>query len=166
MTRQQYEKLTSPLRTPGRRRAIIGLNKLLTGSVYAAYILLCLYLLLTRDAYLIPLVLICGIPFVLLTVIRAKINAPRPYEVWDIEPLIPKDTKGRSFPSRHIFSTFLIAVAVCPVNVFLGAAVAVTGVLLAVIRVLGGVHFTKDVIAGGIIGILSGIAGLTVRALI
>lgn len=53
------------------------------------------------------------------------------------KPLIPKDTKGNSFPSRHVFSIYIIAMAawyVCPP---LGVILCVAGVFLAAARVIG-----------------------------
>ncbi len=47
--------------------------------------------------------------FVTLTIVRRIINRPRPYEVDGIPPLIEKDTSGKSFPSRHVFSAYMIA---------------------------------------------------------
>lgn len=160
MTKQQYDRISAPFRSPTRRRALNIINTASTGFVYAAFILLCLYLLLTKDMQLIPVLLITGIPFVALSFIRKKINAPRPYEALDIQPLILKDTKGKSFPSRHVFSAFVIAVTTWEIFPPLGAAIAMTAALLMVIRVIGGVHFPKDVIAGALTGILCGSAGI------
>ncbi len=92
--------------------------------------------------------------FIIETVIRAGINAPRPYERLDIEPLIHKDTRGKSFPSRHVFSIYAIATCWLAVNVPLGLALMVAGVVLAWTRVLGGVHAPRDVVAGAILGVI------------
>lgn len=37
--------------------------------------------------------------FVILSLLRKKINAPRPYEVWEIIPLLDRDSPGQSMPS-------------------------------------------------------------------
>ena len=50
-----------------------------------------------------------GVAFAAVTLFRKAVNAPRPYETLGIDPLIEKDTAGRSFPSRHTFSLFMIA---------------------------------------------------------
>ena len=103
-----------------------------------------------RGGALLRAVLVPGISFVLVTVLRKVINAPRPYEVFDASPVIPKDTRGNSFPSRHAFSIFVIAMtfyACCPL-VWAGPVMFAAGVLLAVIRVVSGVHFPCDVVWG------------------
>lgn len=50
--------------------------------------------------------------FIAVSVFRYIVNRPRPYEKFDMPPVIPKDTHGRSFPSRHVFSAFIIAFTV------------------------------------------------------
>ena len=109
-------------------------------------------------------ILVPGISFLLITLFRKKLNAPRPYEVYGFEPAIPKDTKGNSFPSRHVFSIFMIAMtysysALFQDDIKLIVSIFAMGVVLAIIRVLGGVHFLKDVMAGAISGIVLGYVG-------
>lgn len=91
--------------------------------------------------------------FALETAIRAAIDAPRPYERLGIDPLIRKDTKGRSFPSRHVFSIYAIATCWLAVSLPMGLALMAAGVILAWTRVLGGVHTPRDVVAGALLGI-------------
>ena len=62
-------------------------------------------------------------------------------------------------PSRHVFSAFVIGMAFLHMNIVLGIIILIIGCLMAVIRVIVGVHFPRDVIAGAVIGILSGIIG-------
>ena len=96
----------------------------------------------------------------LVSLFRKKFNAPRPYEKWQVKPLIPKDTKGNSFPSRHVFSIYIIAMAAWYVWMPLGVILCVAGGFLAAARVSGRVHFVKDVLAGYSAGVLMGIIGL------
>ena len=78
----------------------------------------------------------------------------------------PKAKRGQSFPSRHVFSVFVIATALMTCNVFLGLALILGGIILSVLRVILGIHFIRDVVAGGIIGIVSGAIGILVLGLI
>ena len=161
ITKETYEKITGSLRkSPRKVKAIKLLNNGLTLLVYFMYPSLLLLLAYQQDVRLWRVVLTPSISFVLVSIFRYYLNFQRPYEVLDIDPLMYKDTKGKSFPSRHIFSVFVIAMVFCYISLPVGLALIVIGLFLAVVRVLGGVHFPIDVIAGGITGILSGIIGL------
>ncbi|MDO5382858.1 MAG: phosphatase PAP2 family protein [Eubacteriales bacterium] len=98
--------------------------------------------------------------FILLSVIRKCIDAKRPYEKYNITPLISKKTVGESMPSRHIFSITIIAMCWMYISVPIGTILIFLSIVMAVSRVLAGVHFIRDVIAGFIIGILCGFTGL------
>ena len=150
-----------------KTKAILILNSILTKAVYALYPLLLIYLAAThltdKVPGFVPAVLVPGISFVLLSIFRSKINAPRPYEMPGAEPpIIKKDAPGKSFPSRHIFSIFVIAVTVFWVWPAGGILVGIAGAVLAWCRVAGGVHFPRDVIAGALIGIGCGVLGFYV----
>ena len=115
-------------------------------------------------AALLYALLVPGISFVLVTILRRAIDAPRPYTVFNTPPVIPKDTRGNSFPSRHTFSIFIIGMtfcACCPIP-WAGPVVLALGCVLAALRVVGGVHFPRDVIAGAALGIALGWLGFWV----
>ena len=107
------------------------------------------------------LILVPAVSFLAVSVFRSCFNAKRPYEIYDFKPLLEKDTKGKSFPSRHVFSIFVIGSTLFQINPAVGIPVCLMGCVLAVIRVIAGVHFPRDVAAGGIIGVVCGcVAGL------
>ncbi len=54
--------------------------------------------------------------FVLFSLFRHWVNVPRPYEKWDIQPLLEKNSSGHSFPSRHVFSATIISMCVCQLS--------------------------------------------------
>ncbi len=107
-----------------------------------------------------------AISFILLSFFRKAVNAPRPYELLDIDPIIKKNTKGNSFPSRHVFSVFVIAMSLYYVWPSIGIVLMLIGIIISVIRVIGGVHFPRDVIAGAIMGVGSSIIGWYVSSLL
>ena len=94
--------------------------------------------------------------FVILSLFRKKINAPRPYEEWDIKPLLDRDSPGQSMPSRHVFSATIISMACLHASLSVGVILLVLSALLGLVRVLGGVHFPKDVVVGYICGLVWG----------
>lgn len=112
-------------------------------------------------------IVLTAIPFLAVTLLRRLIDAPRPYELIAFyAPAPPKKKKGKGFPSRHVFSLFLITVMSFPVLPILSSVLLILGIALAVSRVLLGIHFLRDVIAGAAIGIASGGIGLLVLWLI
>ena len=94
--------------------------------------------------------------FVILSFLRKKINAPRPYEEWDIKPLLDRDSPGQSMPSRHVFSASIISMACLHASLSVGLILLILSAILGLVRVLGGVHYPKDVVVGYICGLVWG----------
>ena len=141
------------------KRILLFANRGITWIFYLAFSLLLLSLIAAHDRDLPRTVLTCGISFLAVSLFRRFYNAPRPYEKDGVTPLIEKKTAGRSFPSRHVFSAFVIAVSVLFFRPFYGIALLCLGVLLAYLRTALKVHYVKDVVAGALCGIASGIIG-------
>ena len=95
--------------------------------------------------------------FVILSFLRKKINAPRPYEEWGIKPLLDRDSPGQSMPSRHVFSATIISMACLHASLSVGVILLVFSALLGLVRVLGGVHYLKDVVVGYICALSWGV---------
>lgn len=95
--------------------------------------------------------------FVILSFLRKKINAPRPYEEWDIKPLFDRDSPGQSMPSRHVFSATIISMACLHASLIVGFILLVLSAFLGLVRVLGGVHYPKDVLVGYACGLVWGV---------
>ena len=110
----------------------------------------------------VKLAVVTGAPFIIVTLFRRLLNFPRPYEVFAFYEHAPRRKRGQSFPSRHVFSIFVIGASLCFVNVRLGLALMLVGLTLAVSRVLLGIHFIRDVVAGGLIGVVSGVIGMLI----
>lgn len=155
--RHFYRDITAGIRqSVWKRQLLIGANTGITVVIYLLYPLLLLYLLMSRDNRLATFIWLPALAFGLVSLYRRLINTPRPYESWDIEPLISKDTTGQSFPSRHVFSASLIGMCFWQVNLWLGLLILVMAVILAVARVLAGIHYPRDVLAGFLVGIICG----------
>ena len=95
--------------------------------------------------------------FVILSFLRKKINAPRPYEEWAIKPLLDRDSPGQSMPSRHVFSATIISMACLHTSLTMGMICLILSAFLGLVRVLGGVHFPEDVVVGYICGLVWGV---------
>lgn len=160
MTKEQYLNISEPFRKdPEKSKLLVVLNRRITGLVYLIYLGTGAGLAVKKDARLFRFLGVPAAGFLGLSIFRRKLNSPRPYEVWDVSPLIPKKTKGKSFPSRHIFSIYMTAMAVLWIFPPLGILLLLLGVILAAVRVISGVHFLKDVIAGAAIAVATGMPG-------
>lgn len=160
MTKETYIRLTNVLRKNPKRICLAKfLNRLLTGFVFLLYPVFLLLLFIQKHPFFLRAILVPAISFMAVSIFRKVINVPRPYEKFDTPPVLEKDTPGKSFPSRHVFSVFIIAMTVFYLHSDAGILLFVIGVGLAVIRVIGGVHEPRDVIAGALIGIGCGALG-------
>ena len=158
-----FQKMTESIRR--KKYLVILLNtldKLITGITFFCYPILLAYLFLNEMDFLPAAVIVPGVSFAIVTVFRRLYNSKRPYEVYDFEPVISKNTLGKSFPSRHVFSIFMIGMTFLKIQPDLGLLFMLVGAMLAVIRVYGGVHFIRDVVAGALIGIIFGYIGFYV----
>lgn len=101
-----------------------------------------------------------GVGFAAVTLLRRLIDAPRPYELYSFYEVKPKERSGNSFPSRHAYSAFAISTLTLSVSVPIGITLLILAALMCVSRVLLGIHFIRDVAAGGLIGVVAGVIGL------
>ena len=161
MDARQYEAISRPFREhPAALRALTLINDGLKYLCYVLYPVLLVLLAVNEPSELLRAVLTPAVLFVGLSAFRRLYDAPRPYEALEIDPLIHKSTKGKSFPSRHIFSIFMIAMCWLAYWWPLGVVLLICGAFMAAIRVSGGVPYPKDVISGALVAILGGIVGL------
>lgn len=149
MTEQQYRAVIAWFQErPAAKGALYLASRGAVAAVYVLYGVLLLWLAAWRQPLVIPAVLVPAAAFWVGSTLRARINRPRPYTALGYQPLFPKKEAGRSMPSRHCFSAAAIAVVALHCNLPLGVVLAVLAVLIAVSRVITGVHYISDVLAG------------------
>lgn len=141
--------MTQPFRDPKRARSLHIANKILTGIIFVAYPILLIWSYFCRSEYLLGSILVPLDGFIGVTVFRYLVNRRRPYETFGLPPVIRKDTTGKSFPSRHVFSAAIIAFTFfyVPGVAAIGIILLVCTLLLSAIRVVSGVHYISDVLA-------------------
>lgn len=157
MRKETYIKMTQPFRdNPQMAKGLHIINRICTGCMYITYPLLLGYLFLQKDERLLQAIFVPAVSFVLLSMGRYLINRPRPYEKFEMTPVISKDTKGKSFPSRHVFSASVIAMTFLFSSpwLWIGIILLIITLLEAFVRVVSGVHYISDVTAGMVIGII------------
>ena len=176
MTPERYKKLTDWLEGhPALREGIILLNRWLPLVPFVCYPVL-LVLLNLRWFTMLTIgrgggaldfmqviaraILVPGLAFGLGTILRDRLNLPRPYEQPGFEPLRHKETRGHSFPSRHALSASVLAMVWMYFYPKAGWVMVGITVLICVGRVLTGVHHIRDVVGGAALGFALGFAGM------
>ncbi len=158
MQKSFYDALARPFeKSEKRKRGLAMANRVVTVAFYVIYPIMLIILIALRDPRFWRVLLVPVISFLLITLFRRIVSAKRPYEVWDEPPLIDKETAGRSFPSRHVFSAFIIAMAALWLWIPAGVILIIAGSFLAVVRVIARVHFVRDVVTGAAIAVAVGI---------
>lgn len=160
MNKEFYLKLYESFYKDKNKKNFLNIiDKIVTNLIFISFPIFIIIVFINGHG-IIRLILSTLIPFILLSIFRKVFDAKRPYEIFDIKPILNKDTKGKSFPSRHVFSAFVIGTSSLFIYIPYGTLIIILGVLLAIIRVIGGVHFIKDVSVGALIGILSALIGM------
>ncbi len=169
-----YAKISAPFRS--RPRLAKALNLLDKGLVYliaAVYIAMLIWLFVCAIAQepatsalgnavwsqFWNVLLVPAVGFAICTIVRKLVNAPRPYEKFQIDPVIHKDTSGKSFPSRHIFSACVISCALLYINAWMGIAAFAATAVVCYCRIVGGVHFPRDVVGALALALACGAIG-------
>ena len=153
-----YQQLTVPFRSrPQWLKGLVYFNRGMTLFIPIVYGLVLISAFLTEGwKGLLTFFFLPAIGFGLLSAIRKRLNQARPYEKWDIQPLLAKDTLGKSMPSRHVFSAPVISMCLLYFFWLPGLICLLLSAGLAVVRVIGGVHYPKDVLVGYLCGICWG----------
>ncbi|MBQ6152850.1 MAG: phosphatase PAP2 family protein [Ruminococcus sp.] len=166
MKGEQYRELSAFFsQTKKRSTTMKSLHDILPLLMLIFYPMEAIYLMITEgigSEIFLRFTLIPLGTFLLITAVRAIINARRPYEKYNYTPVVNKTTKGKSFPSRHTVSAFIIAMAFLYVNTSIGVIMLVIASIIGITRVLCGVHFIRDVVSGAAIGVIIGILGFFV----
>lgn len=161
MKEEQYKFVTEYFTaTKARTNTIKALHDVLPIIMIVFYPLQLLYIIADKGVqnttfmkfFLVPLGVLLSV-----TIMRYIFNAKRPYEVYDYTPVVKKNTKGRSFPSRHTASAFIIAMAFLYLDLGIGIVMMLIACGVGITRVATGVHFVKDVIGGALISIIVGV---------
>lgn len=92
--------------------------------------------------------------FGITALIRFIFPIMRPFMAYDVHQLIAE--QGSSFPSGHASFFFAISAAVFAWNKRLGVFFFAASLLMGIARVIAGVHYPSDILAGMAVGIVTG----------
>lgn len=87
--------------------------------------------------------------------LKPLINRPRPFQVYDLSPLISPPI-GSSFPSGHAASSFAVAVYLYCWDIKYKNVYIWMAVVMAISRLYVFVHYPSDVLVGALVGSLIG----------
>lgn len=157
MNQEQYRKLLRWCRQNKKREKVMTiLCKYSPISVMFVYATTLIYLALNDRSKLLTIIIFPVIALSIITIIRKVYNQPRPVQIYDIDPLI-KHHDGESFPSRHTGSATIIAYSMLYVNLYLGILCFLIAIYVGISRIVAGVHFVRDVLAGALISTIVGL---------
>ena len=175
MTPEQYRKIRDGLDArPTLRQLVLFCNHWLPAVPFVCYPVLLVILNVQWFALLrvgsaaaldfmqqiARAILVPGITFWFGTALRARLDRPRPYEQPGFVPLVAKETKGHSFPSRHALSAAVLAAVWLYFYPAAGCVMVGIALLICCLRVLTGVHHVRDVVCGFALGSALGCAGM------
>ena len=159
MKKRQYLAMMAWSRQTPRRAFFLDLLcRLLPTAAGVLYLAAAVWLLVIHAPELVRFVAVPAATLLLVSLLRRLIRRPRPYERWkEATPLLRAHKRGQGCPSRHAASALAIALAGCTVHPALGAALLMLALGVGVTRVVAGVHFVGDVLAGFALALLCGI---------
>lgn len=143
-----------------KKRYLPWADRALTACFALSYLFIALWQAMASFLLLGKLILCTALPFFLVTLLRHFFAKKRPYQKSCDTP--PRKGENDSFPSRHAFSAFLIAMTAFSVKTLFGYALLPLAVALSAIRVFRGIHYPVDVVAGGALGVFFGTVCLIV----
>lgn len=97
--------------------------------------------------------------FIITEAIRFLWFRPRPFVSLNLVPLINKSAEEASFPSGHASFYFALSTCIFLYNKKIGIFFYISTFLIVLSRVYVGIHWPSDILAGALIGILTGWMG-------
>lgn len=159
MSEKQFLKLSYSIKRNSKTENIfVNVCVMLPRIIMIVYITCILLLLFRQDVRVLRYTAVPLFGLVSATILRRLTNRRRPFELYNIKPLIPHE-KGKSFPSKHAKSSMVIAVACVYIDIWLGLIMIVLSIVVGATRVIAAIHFPADVFAGWMLGALIGYIG-------
>lgn len=144
------------------KRTVVLLTKFTCDLFFIMYLIGILYLLINFNKYgffvLFQYLFIPFISFFTARLLRKNINAKRPFEKTNIKSLV-YHKGGNSFPSNHSTSAMVLAIALGYIFPFFMFLFVFLAIITGILRIMAGLHYPIDVIAGLLIGFLFGYLG-------
>ncbi len=157
-----YRRISATWRTPAKRKALLTTDRIIVALFAIVFVGTCIGLFIQHDVMVARFFVVPALTFVLISIMRVAINEPRPVQTCSINPLVQKDERGKSFPSRHVASATIISCALTAVSIPAGVIAWIGTAILAYARIAEGVHYPRDVVWAIIISLACGLVGFVV----
>ena len=144
---------------PAAKKALRLVSRSAVALVYLLYLGMLAWLAWHRMGQLWPALVVPASAFVVGTLVRKLIDRPRPYTALGFSALLDRNSAGQGMRVRLGVWPAVIAGTAWYVLPPLGAVLAVLGVLIAISRVVTGVHYISDVLAGLAFGSVFAVLG-------
>ncbi len=120
------------------------------------YILGIIALLIKGDMGIVKLIAVPFFTLIFNTTLRKLLNKPRPFLKENVTQLVAHEASG-SFPSNHACSSMIISLSYLLILPVLVPFFVIFAFFTGLSRVMTGVHYPIDIIAGWLISIISGL---------
>ena len=137
-------------RTSEERYCLI--SHILSATTAIVYLLFLILAYLRSPPLVLRILLLSAVPFLLVTGLRHLIPLARPTR----RNGTPQK-KSHSFPSRHAYSAFFIATVFFGFSPLVSYLLFPAAILLSALRVMAGIHYPRDVVAGAFLGVTAAI---------
>lgn len=159
MGKRNYQNRMAELKSRKNTLKVLkALYKTLPAIVIVTYPVMLIFKIFEGFSW--DFILMIGVPagtLLIVTALRKLIDRERPYIKYGTEPLIHKKNTGESFPSRHTASAFIIAMSAFSLSPVLAVILLFIAAVIGLTRILAGVHFVSDILAGMAISVSIGI---------
>ena len=156
------EKLLTNIYKNRRLTAVLAILTQVISLAFVAVFGIELGIFIYRAEYTSALLfaLFAAVGYILVSLMRRLIDAPRPYELYTFYEIKPKERQGQSFPSRHAYSAVCLSVLFFEISIPIALMLILVSLVMCAFRVLLGIHFIRDVLCGALIGAVAGTVGL------
>ncbi len=141
------------------------------GADYLRYILLAAFLVWAwrapserKERFFVPALAAAISRYVFAALIRLFYHHPRPFVVFRIRQLVPEH--GWSFPSGHAAFFFALAASIWAYDRRWGTGFFVASAVMGCARIMAGVHYPSDVLAGAVLGVITAACVVALRDLL
>ncbi|MCF7846593.1 MAG: phosphatase PAP2 family protein [Candidatus Gracilibacteria bacterium] len=145
------------LHTPALDEAVIFLTETLVWWVLVAFAIATAWRLWKNPDHrskLLPAFFAVGAAAILALIFKSIFEAPRPYEITSLDPLV--SVRTHSFPSSHTAVVFALMIPMFRIARWLGAGWLFFALLIGLARIYEHVHFPSDIAGGIFVGGITG----------